>query len=274
MLIGFTVEPYKKWSTATIIAALHRFGVRFVELNHQAFADLDALKVSLRGMTAAFHLPLLEEDGWDFSCIDAEENIERTISILNQHHRDLHIRHVIAHPPELNLDEMNIPTSEEAMFANLRRLPVPVYFENVPSWDLDAFRALLNRAQLKLPHLYAGMCFDAAHFYINGDNPVYNFRAFHQKIGCVHLSDCIDSEDAHLPFGCGGTLPITDLLAIMRKYRYRGSITLEMMPYTTDQLLPFIRSYLLMLRTFHRRKYILTLLRLWTLWGILKTFSK
>ncbi len=273
VLIGFTVEPYKQWPTATIITALRQLGVRFFELNHQAIDNVDALKRSLRGVTSAFHLPLLEEDGWDFSCIDAKDRIENLLDLLNQHHRDWHIRHIVAHPPEIHLDHLNIPVSEEFMFTNIRRLPVPVFMENVPSWDADAFCAFLDRAQQKLQGRYAGMCFDAAHFHVMGGNAVYYFRILRRKIGCVHLSDCIGSEDAHLPFGCGGNLPIDDLLAIMRKYRFRGPITLEMMPYTTDQLLPFLRSYLLLLRSFQRRKYFFTMIRLWTLRRILKTFS-
>lgn len=274
MLIGFTVEPYKKWSPANIITAMHQFGIRFVELNLQTLTDFHTLKESMRGMTAAFHLPLIEKDGWDFSCVDYRSQIEQMVALLNQHARDLHISHIIAHPPEPKEGPAGINTNEEVMFSNLQRLPVPIYFENVPSWEPNSFRTLLDRAQQKLHQNYAGMCFDAAHFYVTGQNPIFHYLSFKEKIGCAHFSDCHEGDDAHLPFGCGGSLPIDELLACMHKHRFKGSITLEMMPHTTDQLIPFVRSYLQILKSFHYRHYLTTILRMWTLRSLLKSFSQ
>jgi len=274
MLIGFTVEPYKKWSPANIVTGLQSLGIRFVELNQRAFADAEKLGRSLRGMTSAFHLPIVEEEGWDFSLEDHLESIEGTIALLKRHGHAFRIRHLVCHPPEPMRLSAEPHPREEFLFSNLSKLDLPVHFENVETGNPSSYKAFLHRAKQALGGRCAGMCFDAAHFFIKGYNPVYEFIAFRSQIGAIHLSDCRPGKDLHMPFACGGQLPIDDLLRQIRSSRFNGAITLEMIPHTTAQIVPYIQSYLRTLRALQYRNYLIAVIRFWAFRRLLKSFSK
>ncbi|HNW59382.1 MAG TPA: TIM barrel protein [bacterium] len=262
MLIGFTVEGFQDWHPAAITAAMRRLGVNFIEYNIRLFNSLDQVLPQLRAMRTAFHLPIIEEEGWDFSSSERQQQIEASIALLLQHHRALSLTHFIAHPPAAGASSGIPPARLDTLFANLARLPRPLYFENIPELSPEAFRAFLKEAQERLGAKYAGMCFDAAHFQISGLDPVAQFLAFRDQIGAVHLSDCIGREDSHLPFDSGGDLPIRPLLRAMRRSGYRGSITLEIRPDPAGDLASYIRSYTLLLRSFTPARFLSTRLRL------------
>jgi sugar phosphate isomerase/epimerase len=262
VLIGFTVEGYQEWHPAVITAAMRRLGVNFIEYNRRIFDELDRVLPQVRNMRTAFHLPIIHDDGWDFSCTAFDQEIAETIAILQRHHQQLGLTHIVAHPPEAHLAPHPHESSIEALFAAVARLPLPVYFENVPDTSPQQFRDFLSLAKSRLGAQCAGMCFDAAHFMVSGHDPVEQFLAFRDQIGCVHLSDCIGTDDAHLPFNSGGNLPVKMLLQAMRKTGYNGSITLEIRPDAAGNLTPFIESYLLLLGAFARGRYFSARLRL------------
>jgi sugar phosphate isomerase/epimerase len=256
VLIGFTVEGFQEWRPAAITAAMRRMGINFIEYNIRVINDFEAVLPQLRGMRTAFHLPIVEEDGWDFSCSGHIDKIDRTIALLQRYHHQMGLRHFIAHPPEPCDDSGSDDTNRESLFSAVQRLPLPVYFENIAGMPPDAFREFLHIARNRLGDQYAGMCYDAAHFKISGYDPVEQFYAFRDQIGSAHLSDCIGSEDSHLPFDSGGELPIRPLLQAMRRTGYAGSITLEIRPNPAGDLVSYIKSYLLLLRSFSPGRYL------------------
>ncbi len=270
MLIGFTVEGFQEWHSAAITAAMRRLGVNFIEYNRRILGDLDRVLPQVRNIQTAFHLPIVEDDGWDFSCTDYSQEIDETIAVLQRHHRALGLTHIVAHPPEAHLARPPLASSAETLFAAAARLPVPVYFENIAATSPEQFRAFLGQARKRLGAQCAGMCFDAAHFMISGHDPVEQFRSFRSEIGCVHLSDCIGDRDAHLPFNSGGDLPVSKLVRVMREQGFDGSITLEIRPDAGGDLIPFIESYMLLLRAFARGRYLGARLRLLALQAVLK----
>lgn len=235
---------------------MRRLGVNFVEYNIRILDTLEQVIPQLRTMRTAFHLPIVEEDGWDFSWRDRQEQIDVTIVRLQQEHRRLGLTQFVAHPPESLPRGGDDAASLETLFTNAARLPLPVYFENVAGQSPEALRTFLAAARHRLGKHYAGMCYDAAHFQISGLDPVEQFLAFRSEIGAVHLSDCVGHEDSHLPFHNGGDLPILPLLRAMRRSNYSGSITLEIRPKPDGDLAAYIRSYLLLLRHFAPARYL------------------
>ncbi|HQG46639.1 MAG TPA: TIM barrel protein, partial [bacterium] len=220
---------------------------------------LDALEQvlsQLRTIRTAFHLPIIEEDGWDFSCRDRQKQIDATIALLQQHHHRLGLTQFIAHPPEPCPPAGDPGASLDTLFNNVARLPLPLYFENVAGQSPESLRDFLQLARARLGEHYAGMCYDAAHFQISGLDPVEQFLAFREEIGAVHLSDCVGREDSHLPFNSGGNLPILPLLRAMHRSGYDGSITLEIRPRPDGDLAAYIRSYLLLLQHFAPARYL------------------
>lgn len=258
-LVGFTVEPYQGLSPSMIVTAMRAAGVSFVEFNVRSLADTMYLKRKIGDLTAAFHLPFVHEDGYDFSCADHRKEIQDLIYQLNSEKDALHIRHAVVHPPE------GPDQSEKAwriLMDHLRHLEMPVYLENVFGGPTAQFQEHFHKARTALGRQLAGLCFDACHFYIDGKDPVEQWRHWHAETGCVHLSDCLANDDAHLPFGLGGTLPINPLLAAMKSTGFSGSITLEIKPPSTAQIDSYLQTYCHTLKVFNYKKYWRTRLRL------------
>lgn len=274
VLIGFTVERYENWNPADIISAMKKLGVNFIELNRRVFAELPAVLPQLKGMHSAFHLPIVDDDGWDFSCVDFQTQIDETIAILNRHHRDMGLQHIISHPSEAKFASKPIDSSEEMLFSALSRLQIPVYFENIANYSPQEFRAFYERAKAYLGDRCAGMCYDAAHFQVSGHDPVDQFHTFRDIIRCAHLSDCRGDEDAHLPFGAGGDMPIGRLLQAMQRSEYSGPITLEIRPPSSGELRAYIRSYMTLLRQLDPARYHQARLRLVLLRPLLSYLSR
>ena len=274
VLIGFTVEGYQDWHPAAITAAMRRLGVNFIEFNLRVVDELERVMPQLRGMRTAFHLPITDEDGWDLASTERQEKIERLIAILQSNHRRLGLTHFIAHPPESAPGSPAWLAGLETLFAAAARLPLPTCFENVITTSPEQIRAFLGEAKGRLGGRYAGMCFDAAHFMISGHDPVEQFLAFRDEIRSVHLSDCIGHEDSHLPFGCGGGLPVKKLLRAIRRSSYTGPITLEIRPQAGGDLYAFIESYMLLLRSLAPGRYLAARLRLFAMRHFLRRMKR
>ena len=51
-------------------------------------------------MKTGFHLPLINDDGWDFSCVAHQHKTEDLIEKININKNDLNISYRVTHPPE------------------------------------------------------------------------------------------------------------------------------------------------------------------------------
>lgn len=270
-LVGFTVDYYKTLSHPIIIDALKLIGVKFVEMNRSVFSEIDQLDSRLNKVTTAFHLPLLHDDGWDFSYPDHQKEIDETIQFINEHRKRLHIHHAIAHPPE-KTEHSSSESSLDYLFQNLGRLQVPVFLENVPDYTPVEFEEIFTIGKQKMREKLQGMCWDASHFHIKGYDPVKQYQNFRRYIGAIHLSDCYPDEDVHLPFDSGGSLPIDEILATLFSSQFRGYITLEIKPQSMQQIDAYIASYLKILRSLHYKKYVATKFRLLLLKPLINRF--
>jgi len=250
---------------------MRAMGVAFVELNRRSLADVDHLSRKLNGMTAAFHLPYFHEDGFDLSCEDHAQQIDELISLVNRHRRALRLRHVIVHPPE-GPDQSN--QAWRFFLAQLKKIQLPVAMENVfPSQPEDYLQQSVFLRD-SLGDQWAGLCFDACHFFLAGQAPVPQWRRLHAQVCCVPRSDCLPDADLHLPFGCGGRLPIHEFFSALRETRFDGPITLEIKPPSFDDFDRYVTSYTATLRQLHYQKYLRPRIRMWFLMPILSYLLK
>lgn len=262
MLIGLTISKFANQKTGALLKLAKGFGISFVEFNRSLWEDLPAVVSHIVGITCGYHLPLMGEDGFDFSCVDSTEQIDRAIDQLNKNWRQLHMSYCVTHPPEPELASGTVHSSDDFMLENLSRLEAPVLLENVAGWSERDFDKFYSMARARLGKKLWGMCFDPAHSFLRADDLFLRFHDIASEVRCIHLSDCTHSEDAHLPFGSGGVLPIDRILKFIRRHRWRGIINLEVMPQSLAQVQPVVKSYLRVLRTFNKRKYFATLGRL------------
>jgi len=270
-LVGYTIEPFQGLTSPLIIATMRAMGIAFIELNRRSLADADHLSRKLKGMTAAFHLPYYHEDGFDLACEDHAPEIDELITLVNRYRQALHLRHVIVHPPE-GPDQSD--RAWRFFLAQLKKIELPVALENVFPSQAEIFLQQSVLLRDALAAQWAGLCFDACHFYIAGQDPVQHWRRLHDQVCCVHLSDCLPDADLHLPFGCGGRLPIDEFLSELRKTDFAGPITLEIKPPSFDDFDRYVTSYTATLRQLHYQKYLRTRIRMWFLMPILSYLLK
>jgi len=258
-LVGYTVEPFQGLSPSLILVAMRAIGVQFVEISQRSLYDVTRMSQKMGDLVAAFHLPYVHDDGFDFSSGDADKEIQALITLLNDQRRNLRLQHVVTHPPE-GADQTE--AAWQRLIHHLKQLDLPVCLENVFTGQPELFEQQSERMRQALGAQWAGVCFDACHFYIAGMDPVQQWLRFHPRVRCLHLSDCLPTEDTHLPFDCGGDLPVGKLLAAIKGSHFNGVVTLEIKPPSVEDVSPYLFSYLETLKHLHFQKYLRTRVRL------------
>ncbi|MBN1464659.1 sugar phosphate isomerase/epimerase [candidate division KSB1 bacterium] len=271
--VGVTVAKFQNYMPSFLIKGLKLLGMDFIEINQSILPEIDRFANSLGSLITAFHLPLVSENGWDFSCLDYKVEIDDMIATLRHYKKKLRIQHVISHPPEPEKSANQVDSSFEFLFENLQKLGLPVYLENVTSLDPKAFLNIYWRSKRALGTLLAGMCFDAPHYFVDGHDPIAQYLTFRDLVGCVHLSDCLVGKDAHLPFNSGGALPINEFLATLRNNNFGGYITLELKPQSLNDLEAYIDSYMKTLQFLNYKKHLTTKLRILALRPLINRFA-
>ena len=269
VLIGVTLDHFDGFTPSMLLGGLKILGIEFVEISHTIFSEVDNFSEKLGNIKTGFHLPIVHETGWDISCTEHENEINDLIKKLNQYKEKLHIQHIICHPPEKNNVDISIKTSKEFLLNNLKRLNIPVYLENTPHYNPEKFTQFYLEAKRKLGSRISGICYDAPHFFISGYDPVEQYQKMVKEIGCVHLSDCKKDKDVHLPFN-GGILPLHNILKKIRNSKFKGYVTLEILPHSLKDIDAYINSYLKTLYFLNFKKYIFTKLRLFFLRPLIK----
>ncbi len=259
-VVGYTVQYFAGLSPSTIISALKMLGIRYFEVNRSIFQETGAVQKVLNHTTLSLHLPLIHDDGWDFSCSNRQQEIDDLIEKINQNRECLNLAFAITHPPEPELLSNPEQSSLETLSRNLARIQVPVLVENVSAQSPSEFDRVYRRLQNVGGTIRR--CFDAAHYWIQGENPVDRLHQDMPEIQLFHLSDCTKEADLHQPFGGDGDLPINQVLQAIKAHRYSGYITLEIKPGSLQDIKPYIESYLKVTRILNRKHYYSAQLRL------------
>ena len=259
MKVGITISDFSGKKPGELLTSAKQFGIKFVEFNPTVFQDIHSVIENIDGIATGFHLPIVGEHGYDFSCFDAKEKIDDIIYLLNRHRSDLNLTYCVAHPPESLQKDHPEDAALEFLLENLQRLEVPIIIENIETWSEGDFDRLIDLAREYLKKQFIGLCFDPAHAYLRRDDIFSRFDSIASMVRCIHLSDCVKGEDAHLPFG-RGELPIKKILKHVAKYKYDGVINLEVVPQSPDDIRAVFLSYIQVLRVFQKAKYFSTII--------------
>jgi len=275
LFIGITIDKYKGINPSVLIRLIRKIGLNFIEITKSIFDDLPDALNELGKIKTGFHLPNYGDHGFDFSCEEQQEKIDRLISQINQHYHDLHIHYCLSHPPECPpKSNVSRNKSNSILFDNLKKLKPPIVLENVAGLSQAQFETFFLKAKAAIGSKVMGQCYDAPHYFTRGDDPVSILNNLDGDINSViktiHLSDCTREKDAHLPFGLGGSLPVDDVLESLKKQNYSGIINLELLPRSLADLQAVVDSYLKVLKMFDKLKYMRTRLKLSIYMPILK----
>lgn len=255
VLVGLTVDTFKGIKPSRLLKQIRRIGVEFAEVTVNIFQDLENAKRQSEGLKLGLHLPIISEEGFDFSCMEKKEEIDKIIEHINQNWHDLNFQYVLSHPTEKHLFKTEYEISEEFLFNNLKRLEPPLLIENTFENESFHFEEFIERAEEQLNEHLVGICFDGPHAFISRDNWFEMLEKFINKIKLVHLSDCTKEKDLHIPFGGEGELPVEKILQFLKYHHYNGIVNLELRPKALTELAPILKSYLLILRYLNRKKF-------------------
>ena len=266
MLLGITVSHFDGIRPSRLLRIAQKMGVEFVEFNRSLIEDIEEVASQMGATQSGYHLPLAEEDGFDFSYHDHERQIEQVVRAINGYARRLNLRYALTHPPQPELAEQEIESSIEFWVQNLKKLEVPILLENVVNWGETDFDNLIQHLKAELGSQFWGVCFDGPHSLLEGEDIFSRFRALSPYVRCLHLSDCSQTEDLHLPFGMGGAFPIREFLKTLKASGIDAIVNLEINPGSLDNLRHLIESYLLVMKYLQPGRYYVT--RAGLLWKV------
>lgn len=272
MLVGLTIEKFRGVEPSILLNFVRMVGVRFAETTESIFDDLASVLRVKKQVKLGLHLPIVEEDGYDFSCVAAKDRINHLIENVNNHWRELDLQYCLSHPPENHVHKVKGPVSKEFLFENLKRLEPPVIIENIQEVSGFKFSPFYEEARKALGEKLWGMCYDGPHAFLSRPDWLDLYEEFKQEIRVVHLSDCSKTDDLHMPFGQGGALPLDELLMRLQRDAYNGIINLELLPKSLKDLQPVIDSYLMILKKFNKSKYMRDKMRMMFILPFLKKF--
>lgn len=262
LLVGITIDKFRGIAPSVLLEVINKMGLEFIEITKSVFDDLPSFIEKLGQIQTGFHLPNLHDAEFDFSFKERESEIHHLIALINQHHHELNLNYCLSHPPENKKSSLTEAQLITYLLENLNQLEVPIVLENIQSWSNAKFNNFYERATEVLGQKLIGQCFDAPHYFLQGEDPVDFLKRRNGEINFIHLSDCLDDYDAHLPFGLDGYLPIDEILLTLKQQDFQGIINLELMPRKLGDIKPLINSYLKVIRNFDRMKFFKAKVRL------------
>lgn len=222
MRLSLTAAPFKGLPAWTVLALWRWLGVDRVEVTSEALLTPNGFRWAGKGLSLGLHLPNVGNAGYDFSSPGHDRLIKKVLSRLAA--PPLPLEYAIIHPPE---DD----GSDEAFdryLGRLRQVAVPLMLENLASTSLDRFMDFDGRLTEALGHA-PGICLDVPHALLAGEDWRRFYREFRNRIGVVHLSDCLPPEDSHRPFGFG-VVNLAEIIDFLGQDGFRGVVNLELSP--------------------------------------------
>jgi sugar phosphate isomerase/epimerase len=240
MLIGFTVDQYRRLPIWIILRTLRWSGVSFSEVTSNVFLGYKKALRSARGMSLGLHLPNFGNCGYDFSSLGSKERIETVLSQIELIGKRFDFRYAVFHPPEAD----SSGKSFDFYIENLLRVGIPLVLENVQGFTVERFVDFYRYANEKLQGRIQGVCLDIPHAYLTGEDWQGFYQTLSSEIKVVHLTDCRDDIDFHLPFGIGGDLCLEEILKTLQMEGFDGMLNFEMLPPSLGHLDAYFKTYL------------------------------
>ncbi|MBN2030567.1 sugar phosphate isomerase/epimerase [bacterium] len=240
MVIGLTADSYRKIPVSTILSMIKWIGVQASEVTQHVFVHPERVLKNSRGMKLGLHLPNVGNDGYDLSSLMYKEEIEWSLGKVAQYGDRFQFQYAVFHPPERDTSQQSL----DFYISNLHQIPIPLILENPRGWSRDRFSRFFRDIQDKLEDRLHGICLDIPHAHLAGEDWVAFYQIFREQIRVIHLSDCKEEEDLHLPFNCGGDLNLQDILTTLKKEGFDGILNLEIKPPSINHLDYFFETYM------------------------------
>lgn len=260
--IGITIAPYQGIKITQFLSLIRFSGFEFIEISKDIFEEIDTVLPKIGNFYTSFHLPLISENGWDFSCLDYRTEIDDLTEKLNRYQKPLKIKQYVAHPPEPHFASQPIRTCVDFLLENLGRLEQKIYIENIQGMPHAEYLQLVDKARNRLGRNWGGQCYDGPHYFLDGMDPVQMLLSLNSRVKYIHLSGCSHDRDLHQPFDAKGAFPIDAVLRTLKKVKYNGWINLEIQPKSIRNVNKVVQSYLKVLRYFRPVKYIIARIKM------------
>ncbi|HEX9935356.1 MAG TPA: TIM barrel protein [bacterium] len=225
MVVGFTADRFR-FLTATDVLRLYRWsGLLFAEVTMSVLRNPDEGLRRSAGMDLGLHLPNTGTCGYDFSSENHAERIQEDLADIHRFGLKFAFAYAVFHPPEADGK-----TITDFYLRNVRETALPLVLENIRGYSPETFRHLYRDLKKELGNNLWGICLDVPHAHLtNGDWKRY-YRILESDLRVIHLSDCKNGQDSHLPFGFGGELALLPILSFLKEKGYGGFINFEILP--------------------------------------------
>jgi sugar phosphate isomerase/epimerase len=227
MIVGFTADRFRFLSCADVLGLYRWNGLRFAEVTTAVFQNPPQALRRAYGMALGLHLPNAGNRGYDFSSQNRAESIRNDLVLIRRFGAALRFRYGVFHPPETGAKQIT-----KFFIRNLVDTGLPLVLENIRGMDPEAFQSFFFRVKKILGNRLWGVCLDIPHAHLtNGDWKAY-YRLLAPLVRVVHLSDCRDGQDKHLPFGPdpGGELRLPPILGFLKRAHFNGFLNFEILP--------------------------------------------
>lgn len=223
---GFTADRYGFLPIASILRLYRWCGISFSEVTSKIYENPYAGLKGAGNMMLGIHLPNHGNCGYDFSSRHARERILEFLRNMKRYRTRFDFQYAVFHPPQEEIAER----SYAFFIQNLKRIPYPLVLENVQEMNLSEFLLFYQKLKRELKERLWGICVDIPHSSLAGQNWEDYFKIFGGKVKVIHLSDCKNHVDSHLPFERGGDLDLVKILRRLKQLHFRGFINLEILP--------------------------------------------
>ncbi len=263
MKVGLTIQAIGGISIIKYVQISNVLGFGHYEFDPSLFdheEELTALSVLVSNKSVFLHAPYFNDWEYDFSSRNQASKIETYLSFVDRFAKLLNVRGIVVHPP---VD----PQGDETFFLEtLKRIPIPIYLENIPGQSWADFQTWFFNIKAKIEDTQKiNICFDLPHsFLTNGAQGFLNIPPdLLPEITYIHISDLSGTEDSHWPFKTpGGVLPLPQVKKFIRRNKDRFTVNMEMRPAGAKGLVNILRSYLILVRFGSPLKFLWKTLRI------------
>ena len=145
-------------------------------------------------------------------------------------------QYALFHPSETGEKEVM-----DFYIRNLKETRLSLILENIRGYDPQEFLDLYRRFKDSLGDQLWGICLDVPHAHLTSQDWESYYRLLKSHIRVIHLSDCRDGEDKHLPFGMGGELSLKSIIFFLKRQKFEGFLNFEILPPSMPGIIGIIK---------------------------------
>ena len=242
---GLTILGAGKLKPSTSIKLISTVGLEHIEFDKSVFIDLENVKNVLTVPQTAIHAPYIPDYTFDLS--SPLNDADQFVTFIQKSKKDLNLIGVVVHPPE----EIN-----ELFYDRLTQIPFPL-LENLPYQSWENFMKFRDEVKDNATKNF-GYCFDIPHSFITNGNefldvPSELLTALKKDSGYIHISGSDRLQDQHYPLVTDGDLPFNEVKTFLKEINFSGTINMELVPRSLDDIPKMFKSFSIMLNISGKR---------------------